>query len=563
MSKSTSSLSRSLRQLLLWLPILAILLGLLYWDLPMISSRGARLRFVGNATNLFAVAVPEVANGEADADDRQTFTYRRLDPRRRWSDEMQGRGRPLAMTAWQEDLVVQFSSGGIHYYGETNVYSSPAAQPWHPVALASEGSLLLAFGATQNSQAVFSRRGNGQWGEVETPQIDLAPQEQQSTALRRLAALEIVKTARAATADGYFHVVWQTAVSETPIDGARQVWLLHHLWRDNEGQWAYAALPELRSRQQVGLAATDGRLIMVYVDEPGGRVRRAQFVPETARWNVLGDLNLEPAKLTHEAVTGVDLTVFEDNLIVVLQDDQNQTQLWTLDVEQGTLSAPIDVPQLTVKQPAIVQVPFWQEVASMVVPGVVGLLVLMYAWSRERRSLVREVAEGRITAEEAARQAGMSQLQRIAYLPVLLRRIIALAIDLTLMGMVAVILLAWLLGQDVMVFVQQESLLNDIRHLMYWQLLVAGLMSAYGFVTESLWGRTIGKQLLGLHVVSMTGGRAAWHQILLRNILRPLDMSIRGAVGLFLVLWSPRNQRIGDIIGDTLVQLRRREPPRQ
>ena len=242
----------------------------------------------------------------------------------------------------------------------------------------------------------------------------------------------------------------------------------------------------------------------------------------------------------------------------MLKDSEGELHLLKMDLEQGTVAPALATPQLTLPQPPRERPTDWREIAVLAIPGAIGLMVLMFTWSRERRTLVRQVAEGRITAEEAARQAGMSQVQRMSYLPVLLRRILALAIDLMLVATGAVFLLAWILQKDVAVFMQQESLLNDLQHMMYFQLLATALMSAYGFVAETIWQRTIGKRLLGLCVTSLGGGRAAWHQVLLRNLLRPLDMGIRGAVGLFLVLWSPRNQRIGDVAGDTRVQLYRR-----
>jgi uncharacterized RDD family membrane protein YckC len=77
----------------------------------------------------------------------------------------------------------------------------------------------------------------------------------------------------------------------------------------------------------------------------------------------------------------------------------------------------------------------------------------------------------------------------------------------------------------------------------------------YGILTEWLWkGQTIGKRMLGLRVVEASGLRLRPSQIVIRNLLRFLDL----LPGLYLVggvccVLSARRQRVGDIAAGTIV----------
>lgn len=106
-------------------------------------------------------------------------------------------------------------------------------------------------------------------------------------------------------------------------------------------------------------------------------------------------------------------------------------------------------------------------------------------------------------------------------------------------------------------------------------LLTFGLRAPYYILTELVWnGRTIGKRLTGLRVISADGQRLNAHQIVVRNLLKELEVFLplvilfgfggagglsRGImfVWLFFMLATPffqkRKQRIGDLIAGTYV----------
>ncbi len=85
----------------------------------------------------------------------------------------------------------------------------------------------------------------------------------------------------------------------------------------------------------------------------------------------------------------------------------------------------------------------------------------------------------------------------------------------------------------------------------YWS---AALAVAYFLVQEILFGATIGKMRMGLRVVDLSGRRATAWQIVVRNLVRPIDgLPTLYSLGALAVLFSPRHQRIGDMAAGTVV----------
>jgi uncharacterized RDD family membrane protein YckC len=83
----------------------------------------------------------------------------------------------------------------------------------------------------------------------------------------------------------------------------------------------------------------------------------------------------------------------------------------------------------------------------------------------------------------------------------------------------------------------------------------------YGSVMEGLWQQTLGKKIFGVIVTDLGGGRPSWWRVVVRNLVRPVDLCgfvVPGLVGLLAIMWSSRGQRLGDMAGGTLVALRRK-----
>ncbi|HUP85144.1 MAG TPA: RDD family protein [Acidimicrobiales bacterium] len=85
--------------------------------------------------------------------------------------------------------------------------------------------------------------------------------------------------------------------------------------------------------------------------------------------------------------------------------------------------------------------------------------------------------------------------------------------------------------------------------------LVFLLLFGYPAAFETLWrGRTPGKAALGLRVVTVEGGPIRFRHAAIRAMLGIFDKYLfTGMVGVLSVLATRRNQRLGDLVGGTIV----------
>lgn len=67
-------------------------------------------------------------------------------------------------------------------------------------------------------------------------------------------------------------------------------------------------------------------------------------------------------------------------------------------------------------------------------------------------------------------------------------------------------------------------------------------------------GRTFAMAVLGLRVVAADGSPATRGQLAMRWLMLLPDACLFGAVALVAMLVTPRQQRLGDLVADTLVQ---------
>jgi len=94
-----------------------------------------------------------------------------------------------------------------------------------------------------------------------------------------------------------------------------------------------------------------------------------------------------------------------------------------------------------------------------------------------------------------------------------------------------------------------------------WWAASCTLHTLYMLVMELLTCRTVGKVLTGTSLLAETGTRPASWQILVRNVLRLLELVPQFWILGLLVLLSRNRQRLGDIFARTLV-VRRAGPPK-
>lgn len=85
-------------------------------------------------------------------------------------------------------------------------------------------------------------------------------------------------------------------------------------------------------------------------------------------------------------------------------------------------------------------------------------------------------------------------------------------------------------------------------------LIVSAVSLAYFFLCEALYGRTLGKRAMGLHVRSAAGGSASLNAVSARTVLRLIDGLAFYLVGAMVAILSgSRRRRIGDLLGGTVV----------
>lgn len=97
--------------------------------------------------------------------------------------------------------------------------------------------------------------------------------------------------------------------------------------------------------------------------------------------------------------------------------------------------------------------------------------------------------------------------------------------------------------------------------LMWWGLSVVGY-TTYSLVMELITGRTVGKLLARVRLVSEAGTRPTAGQVLTRNLTRLIEFMPQFWVFVVLVLLSRNRQRMGDIFARTVaVRLVPRQPP--
>lgn len=124
---------------------------------------------------------------------------------------------------------------------------------------------------------------------------------------------------------------------------------------------------------------------------------------------------------------------------------------------------------------------------------------------------------------------------------VIWRRVLAYVIDSVLIGLVAFLV------------VLPGTALGDIVSLLL-ALVSVGITLIYAFVLEGVYGYTPGKYLLGLVVVKADGSECTLTASVLRNLLWIVDaLPTVNLVAMGSILITDRNQRVGDLVADTVV----------
>lgn len=86
-------------------------------------------------------------------------------------------------------------------------------------------------------------------------------------------------------------------------------------------------------------------------------------------------------------------------------------------------------------------------------------------------------------------------------------------------------------------------------------LLWGGIEMTYRFVMEWAFGWTVGKRIVGLKVTELDGSKLGFRGALIRNLIRIIDGQVPFGMilGIALMLKTRRRQRLGDLLGKTMV----------
>ncbi|HEV3272341.1 MAG TPA: RDD family protein [Candidatus Methylacidiphilales bacterium] len=134
-------------------------------------------------------------------------------------------------------------------------------------------------------------------------------------------------------------------------------------------------------------------------------------------------------------------------------------------------------------------------------------------------------------------------------------RTLAILIDLAVGGLALFIVyaLTMLLARNVADDWLTRLSSNALK--MALMLLIFGLQWVYFNIFEWMWnGQTPGKRLLHLRVIKVDGSPVSGIDVLLRNLSRPIDtLGPMGLIGLLMIFVTRKAQRLGDLMGRTLV----------
>ncbi|HUR39417.1 MAG TPA: RDD family protein, partial [Planctomycetota bacterium] len=95
----------------------------------------------------------------------------------------------------------------------------------------------------------------------------------------------------------------------------------------------------------------------------------------------------------------------------------------------------------------------------------------------------------------------------------------------------------------------------DDPHYQVAMLACLGVILVYYFLAEWIFGRTIGKAILGLRVTQLDGSKLSLKGALLRTLIRALDTEnlLFAIAGMACILKTKRRQRLGDLAAGTVV----------
>ncbi|HOJ77504.1 MAG TPA: RDD family protein [Bacillota bacterium] len=136
-------------------------------------------------------------------------------------------------------------------------------------------------------------------------------------------------------------------------------------------------------------------------------------------------------------------------------------------------------------------------------------------------------------------------------------RFLALVIDITIQGILisAFIMVLRLLNLEALptLNININSYQNSIISTIIITMLAIISLGYYIILETVMHGQTIGKKLLNIRVRKEQGYAPTFWDILLRNLIRPIDFFIFYSIGFLVMFFSKNSKRLGDYAAGTIV----------
>ena len=494
---------------------------------PPPAAAGPLLMIAGDLNNLY------VAETQG-AGDLAGFRFWQRDARGTWHDGGPAQGAPTAVAAWRESLMVFFPSGRYGLFGLTRPVVQPSPVPaWAAAAACDDGLAADAFGWNAAGEPVVARFEDEKWS-WRRVDADLKRDKVLDPALVRFG--------------GRLFLAWRE--EELSLIGASPNFRLWFVYCDKDG-WHVPNKSRLYVASAPLVAATPSTMACLFLKAQGdGKPDQwtlATYSTADEDWHETGPLagEVPPGPL----VLGRSGPAF---YVAGMAD--GRPVVAAADVAAGRagqflpLAAEDQAPKAERTDHGALVI---FALAALV------LVLLLVSYQRSRRAAGPQAAPGARAAGQGAADS-RTAIPGMPYVPAsILRRGAALAIDTLLLSALMtpfVVQFAPDLAARLTTVERFLAMKLTLQEMLILQGLHIAFMVVYFTIAEGLFGRTIGKRLMGLSVRTEFGMPISLWQAFVRNILRAID-EFPGfyMLGLASILIGPKPQRIGDRVARTLV----------
>jgi len=487
-------------------------------DAPPDAAYAGRLMAAGNHNNLFVLVTAPVAGIDG-------FRLWQRDASGLWHTCDPARGRPAALAAWREHLLVFFPSGRWGRFGMDRPVIEPAPLPaWTPAAVCENGLTADAFGYAPGGEAVLLQFADGAWST--RPEI--------VTGIERDRVLD----PQLVHHRDRLMLVWREEVQDFPGSGAP--FRIRFLIRRGDGKWQGPLASRLRVASVAHVAAAGDILACLYrkpaAAEEADRWFLATYATADEDWHEAGPLDGLPAD-GPVALARSGKAFF----VATLQGDTPTVA--GLDVASRTLE-PFTRVAGGADRPEAGQ--------SWVALLMTAAMMLVVLWLIARRGHIQT-----IPAQQDAGEAGV-----VPPAPLRARAGAVVADDVVVLVPMALVVSAAVPSLAGTVEQMMAGAEVDVTRLLILEGIRVGAVIVYFTLAEGLFGRTIGKALFRLEVRADGGDRMTFGQGAVRNLFRPVDeLPMFYVLGLVLVVHDARGRRLGDRVARTRVVRAPSSPP--